>query len=139
MHYNVCMKQQTLNQLVKTAGLRNTHAIRQLLKILTESPTPVDVNYLVEKMEVNKSTTYRGLKRLISLDIVVELDFGDRRKRYELVDRDHHHHLVCRSCGQIEDVKVDESLLLSAVASRSSFKIQSHALEYFGLCGRCQE
>jgi Fur family ferric uptake transcriptional regulator len=53
----------------------------------------------------NISTVYRTLELLKKLDLVTETDFGEGRVRYHVAENGHHHHLVCRSCGNIIDLE----------------------------------
>jgi Fe2+ or Zn2+ uptake regulation protein len=74
------------------------------------------------------------------LAVINEIEFGDGKKRYELISSHsyHHHHLVCNSCGIIEEVEFEENILLAQVNRKSNFKIERHQLEFFGLCPNCQ-
>jgi Fe2+ or Zn2+ uptake regulation protein len=51
---------------------------------------------------------------------------------------DQHHHLVCRSCGAVEDVdaSVDAAAALRA-ARRHGFRPEASQLTVSGLCSRC--
>ena len=65
--------------------------------------------------------------------------------RYELADwlTDHHHHVVCVSCGRIDDVALDESHktvihdIASLLGQETGFRVLDHVLEVEGLCGAC--
>lgn len=109
----------------------------KIIKILTNVSKPVDVGTFVEKLKVNKTTVYRQLEKLIKDQIVIEIEFGDGKKRYELKSLDHHHHLICKKCGKLEDVTVDESRIMKDLSSQSKFKIENHSLEFFGICESC--
>jgi Fe2+ or Zn2+ uptake regulation protein len=51
----------------------------------------------------------------------------------------HHHHIVCTSCGTIEDFELcDLEKTTNHILSKSSFSsITSHTLELFGVCKKC--
>ena len=86
--------------------------------------------------EVGLVTVYRALDLLGELGIVRRLDLGDGA-RYELA-RDHHHHMICESCGDIsefDECPLDPELLPSKSAD---FEIQAHSLEVYGRCGACR-
>lgn len=89
---------------------------------------------LVEKIHVNKTTIYRELPKMIADGSVVEVDFGDGKKRYELAKSDHHHHAICTKCNLVKDVKVDERYLFPKV---KGFSLIRHSVEFFGLCENC--
>src|SRR3954452_21274461 len=81
---------------------------------------------------VGMVTMYRTLDLLGELGIVRRLDLGDR-PRYELA-KDHHHHMICESCGDIsesEECPLDPERL---PIQGSEFEVRSHSLEVYGRC-----
>lgn len=110
----------------------------KIVKILNRTKKPVDVSVLVSKIGVNKTTVYRQIEKLLIDNIIIEVELGDGKKRYELKSLDHHHHLVCKKCGSLEDIELDESVILNEVSKRTTFKVESHNLEFFGLCRKCK-
>jgi Fur family ferric uptake transcriptional regulator len=85
--------------------------------------------------QVGVVTVYRTLDLLSKLGIVRRMDLGDG-PRYELAE-DHHHHLICESCGDIsefEECPLDsERISLSS----SDFEVRSHSIEVYGRCAAC--
>jgi Fur family transcriptional regulator, ferric uptake regulator len=80
-------------------------------------------------------TVYRALDLFSSIGLVRRLDLGDG-PRYELAE-DHHHHLICESCGDISEFEacpVDVALL-----REMDFEVSSHSLEVYGRCGACRQ
>lgn len=94
----------------------------------------------IKKLRVNKTTVYRELEMLRAENLILEVDFGDAIKRYELADSKHHHHLICVGCTRVQDVEVDAPLAATErrLERQTSFKIERHALEFFGLCAQCR-
>lgn len=79
-------------------------------------------------------TVYRALDLFSEIGLVRRLDLGDG-PRYELAE-DHHHHLICESCGDISEFEacpVDSGLL-----REMDFEVSSHSLEVYGRCGVCR-
>ncbi len=84
--------------------------------------------------EVGLVTIYRTLDLLSEIGAVRRLDLGDG-PRYELAE-DHHHHLICESCG---DVSEFERCPLDLGSLRGmDFEVSSHTLEIYGRCGTCR-
>ncbi len=108
-----------------------------VLTVLEKQKYPVDVSYLVKKLDVNKTTVYRQLEKYIAEGKIIEVELGDGKKRYELKSLDHHHHLICNNCGKLEDIEFDESQIMKQVGSKTKFKIEKHSLEFFGICAEC--
>ena len=84
--------------------------------------------------EVGLVTVYRTLYLLGELGIVRRLDLGDGT-RYELAE-DHHHHLICESCGDISEFK-ECPIELQRLPFRGEFEVRSHSLEVYGRCAAC--
>jgi Fe2+ or Zn2+ uptake regulation protein len=96
--------------------------------------------------EVPVSSVYRSLAVLEEAG-VVEPHHGARGlTRYEMAEwvAGHHHHMVCESCGAVEDIELPSDLevelerLVGRVAGLSSFAVTGHALEVDGRCMRCR-
>jgi Fur family ferric uptake transcriptional regulator len=79
------------------------------------------------------------MKDFLEKGVTRQIQFQEGRARYELANKKHHHHLICNSCGRIEEVEGDllENMELD-IKKKKGFKVQSHALEFFGLCKNCQ-
>lgn len=86
--------------------------------------------------KVGLVTVYRTLDLLGRLGLVRRLDLGDG-PRYELAE-DHHHHLICESCGEISEF--DECPLDPERLSLhgSGFEVRAHSLEVYGQCATCR-
>ena len=69
-----------------------------------------------------------------------ELQFDERSKRYEVASDEHKHHLICTGCKKVEDAVLDHDLdeVESRLKRQTTFKVERHSLEFYGLCERCQ-
>lgn len=87
------------------------------------------------------ATVYRTIDMLVELGVLKKLEFGDGRARFELWDPDepqHHHHLICRHCGEVTEFQDDlmESLE-AAIQRKTGFVIDDRMVKFYGLCRRC--
>lgn len=127
--------------LIKKRGQRITIQKKEVLEALQKKPQSVlqILNSIQSKnSSIDKATIYRILANLIELGVAKEINLGGRESCYELSNCEHHHHLVCENCGQVEDVKLCEDMILKEVQKRSDFKVKNHSLEFFGICNKCQ-
>jgi Fe2+ or Zn2+ uptake regulation protein len=70
---------------------------------------------------------------------------SDEWARFELAEdlTEHHHHLICSSCGIVRDFTVPagvERSVVSAfdrIAKQTGFTLQRHRLDLVGLCPSC--
>ena len=84
---------------------------------------------------VGMVTVYRTLDLLGSLGLVRRLDLGDGA-RYEIAE-DHHHHMICESCGDISEFEECPLEPTRLPAQSSGFEIRSHSVEVYGRCAGC--
>lgn len=122
-------------------GVRYTKPRRLIFEALEHLSKPASANEINDflKNKIDLTSVYRTLNLLVKSEMVNVILFGEGKKRYELRNKnEHHHHLVCEKCGDVEDVEMKESVLLRSVEERSKFIIKKHNLEFFGLCPDCQ-
>ena len=87
---------------------------------------------------LSMGTVYRNLHILVNQSQLRVLHFGSGGDRYD-ARLEPHYHLVCRRCGDIFDVDLPIlPKLATYVADRTDgFVIESHSVEYHGLCRAC--
>jgi Fur family ferric uptake transcriptional regulator len=90
---------------------------------------------------VGRASIYRILELLGERGLINRLELGDGTARYELVDPggEHHHHLVCDSCGQLvpfDDPDLERSI--DRVSRRLGFRMHDHEVVLHGDCTGCQ-
>jgi Fur family transcriptional regulator, ferric uptake regulator len=84
--------------------------------------------------EVGLVTIYRTLDLFSEIGALRRLDLGDG-PRYELAE-DHHHHLICESCGDVSEF--DECPLDLRLLKETGFEVNSHSVEIYGRCTNCR-
>jgi Fe2+ or Zn2+ uptake regulation protein len=135
-----------LIEALRTKGFRITKIRQSMIEALVAARQPISAPQLLEQVaqqhpSVNKTTIYRELDFLADNKILSEIDILDGMKRYEILHPDHHHHhLVCTSCKDIQCVEVphhDLHALEGSIQKTHNFTVQSHVLEFFGLCAKC--
>lgn len=111
----------------------------------TNRPLSYDeiIDYLKKrKISFNRSTVFRNLNFLLENNFLIKVNFGDGKIRYELKNKDHHHHIVCKKCNRVIDFydkDLDEIVLKleKKLSKKNKIKINSHQIEFFGLCNNC--
>lgn len=91
--------------------------------------------------DIGLATVYRTLDLLAELGILQKMDFGDGKARFELNDQEvhHHHHLICLSCGKVQEFDLDLLEALEAnISETKDFEIINHRLKFYGYCGNCR-
>lgn len=127
-------------------GLRSTEQRRVIIEKLFEASEHVTIDQLLEAARsedsrIGYATVYRTMKLLVEGGLVHERKFGDGYTRYELADDEaHHDHLICVSCGKIEEFEEPEiEQLQEKVAARYGFSVQHHKHELYGICRACSD
>ncbi len=87
---------------------------------------------------VSVQAVYDVLHTLTDAGILRRTEPAGSPSRYEIATGDNHHHLVCRSCGDVVDVPcaVGEAPCLHASDDRG-FLIDSAEVIYWGYCPSC--
>lgn len=138
----------TIWEKLRNTGIRVTKQRKAILEVLINR----NGNHLCAEEICQKAaetepglglaTVYRTLALFEEAGIVRSTDFGDGRARYELADvaSHHHHHLICVSCGRIEEVEQDLlQQIESDVEMRHGFSVTNHLLKLYGLCKNCRD
>jgi Fe2+ or Zn2+ uptake regulation protein len=129
------------------SGQRYTSKRRALVDALLEAGNPVAIGDLADpRRGLPQSSVYRNLAVLERAGVVRRVLTEEEFGRYELAEdlTEHHHHLVCRSCGAVEDVAVSSGLVRTVqraaadVAGSVGFSMEGHRLDLFGRCRRCR-
>jgi len=89
---------------------------------------------------VGLSTVYRNLQALAAAEQVDTLRNEDGEVLYRRCGDTHHHHLVCRSCGRVEEIRGPAVERWAAkAADEHGYSDVAHTLEIFGVCPRCAQ
>lgn len=136
---------ENFKELLKNNRLKFTRQRELILKTLYEQNdhfSPEDlyllVNGLYPDLTIGIATVYRTLNLLEESGLATSISFGIAGKKFELANKPHHDHMICKSCGLIIEFtneKIEQLQLEIAKASR--FKITSHLMQLRGLCEEC--
>ena len=88
---------------------------------------------------IGRATIFRALELLATLGVVERVDLPDGDHAYVACAPAHHHHVICERCGR--STEVDDSgvaAVVREVADRTGYRIDTHRLELYGTCPRCQ-
>jgi Fe2+ or Zn2+ uptake regulation protein len=89
------------------------------------------------KPRLGLATVYRTVELLRGTGSVRPLA-GDARPAYVRCEPGHHHHhLVCLSCGGVEETELCGAPSPSELRRRYGFRAEDHELDIYGTCARC--
>src|SRR3982750_4275410 len=128
------------------AGRKSTPARAQAVAATRRRKAPFpaeEVSREVARIGVGRATVFRTLDLLVSigaLSRVHGIEDGGRCVRYTPCAPAHHHHLVCRSCGRVEEIDLAGlDTQLARVARARGYAALGHTLEIAGICADCSE
>lgn len=101
--------------------------------------TAQDIHEAFKGKGMDIVTIYRTLASFEKAGLVRRVDLRKDTVFYELAG-EHHHHIVCTNCGDVEDFELCniESLTKKITGKAKKFKtINQHSFELFGVCTAC--
>lgn len=129
--------------LIKARKKRITKTRESVLDTIYNYAKPVSAPEILKKsgLKVNKTTIYRELDFLLGQNLIKEVKISPYIIHYESSSLGHHHHLICQSCGSVEEIVCEElegpmTILEKRVSQK--FSIKNHNLEFYGTCFSCQ-
>lgn len=135
----------SFKELLKQNGLKYTKQREVVLKTLYEKNehfTPEDLYIFLKnsypELNIGIATVYRTLNLLEESNMVTSLSFGVAGKKFELANKPHHDHMICKRCGLIIEFENDkiEQLQLE-IAQTHHFRLTSHLMQLQGICEKC--
>lgn len=125
---------------------RYTKGRKQLVELLARAGQPMTLPDIVgADPKMARSSAYRNLDVLVRCGVIRRINSWGDYAHFELAEPllGHHHHLICTSCGNIEDIHLDSvvellvDMRLNEIADRSGFTPTHHSLDLHGLCAHC--
>ena len=126
---------------LKSSGLKATGPRLKILDVFQRSPerhlTAEDVYkaLLAEDADIGLATVYRVLMQFEQAGLLSRSHFESGKSVFELNEGRHHDHLVCLTCGRVEefyDAQIEARQ--RAVAEARGFELPDHALSMYANC-----
>jgi Fe2+ or Zn2+ uptake regulation protein len=121
--YNDDMSERNLKEvLVNLLHKHHLVSVGEILKMLE-----------TEGKSYNKTSVYRALDQMVADGTVCRQYFNENQAYYELSEDDHMH-LVCSSCGKVEEAECE----YKQPSSIDGFTVDHHHLTLVGVCQACK-
>ena len=126
---------------LKSSGLKATLPRIKILEIFQRSQrrhmTAEDVYkaLLVEDADIGLATVYRVLMQFEQAGLLTRSNFESGKSVFEINEGQHHDHLVCLTCGRVEeffDAAIEQRQ--RTVALSRGFELQEHSLALYARC-----
>jgi Fur family ferric uptake transcriptional regulator len=127
---------------LRRSGGRGGAARQRVVSLLADQRCALTAAEIDRRLpQVGRASVYRALEQLEGLGLIQRLDLGAGAAGYERLGPggEHHHHLLCRACGQLVPFH-DEELerAIGSVGHQSGFRVTSHEVTLQGTCAGCQ-
>jgi len=126
---------------LKSSGLKATLPRIKILEIFQKTTlrhmTAEDVYkaLLGEGADIGLATVYRVLMQFEQAGLLTRSHFESGKSVFELNEGQHHDHLVCLTCGRVEefyDPQIEQRQ--HAIAQARGFELHEHALSLYATC-----
>lgn len=131
---------------LRGAGHRSGGARQAVVELLAQTDCCLSAQEIADRLKTRRSrvgiaSVYRAIDVLQGIGLVQRVDVGEGTSRYEAVvpGGEHHHHIVCESCGRIsafEDQGLERAI--SRLAGRIGHHVYRHDVLLHGHCTRCE-
>ncbi len=139
------MNQTDLRTILRGSHLRLSQPrllIYEQLSVAASPLSPQEIyRYLLKKeQKIGLTSIYRSLDLFESLGIAFKIALGPQVK-YKLCESgDHHHHIVCKTCGHVVELKFcDLPRWSKKVMESTGYEVTDHQLNFYGICGLCRK
>ena len=126
---------------LKSSGLKATLPRIKILEVFQRSTvrhlTAEDVYkaLLAEGSDIGLATVYRVLMQFEQAGLLARSHFESGKSVFELNEGQHHDHLVCLTCGRVEEFYDPEiEKRQRAIALARGFELQDHSLALYAAC-----
>lgn len=126
---------------LRDSGLRVTSQRQAVLAALSAQPhaTAAALAAALSASPMSKQGLYNVLDDLRRVGLVRCIEPAGSAARYELRVGDNHHHVVCRTCGRMEDIDcaVGDAPCLEP-AQAAGFVVDEAEVTWWGVCAPCR-
>jgi Fur family ferric uptake transcriptional regulator len=130
---------------LKSSGLKATLPRLKILEVFERSArrhlAAEDVYraLLAEGADIGLATVYRVLVQFEQAGLLRRSNFESAKAVFELDLGEHHDHLVCLSCGLVEEFYDPEiEKRQREIAAQRGFELQDHSLALYAHCSKAQ-
>lgn len=136
-------RRQTVDAVLRDAGLRATKQRTAVLSALEGRDGFTTAQDLYHELRSRPespglATIYRTLASLAESG-VLDSRVNQGEQAFRLCGTRHHHHLLCESCGRVEEVASEQvESWVERIARRRGFTVTAHTAEVYGICAACR-
>jgi Fur family ferric uptake transcriptional regulator len=126
---------------LKDAALPFTEEREKIVNLISDMDCHFTVDELLtnsieQELKISRATVYRTIQLLLDAELINKVSRRDQPPVYEpIFDKGRHNHMLCLSCGKIEDFSSPEiEKVLKVIADENGFNLYSYSVKIFGNC-----
>lgn len=137
------MSRPAVAERLRAAGERVTAQRLAVADALAAAHRPQSADELWRRLratrrDVGRATVFRSLEALVGAGAARRFEPEGHASTYVACRPGHHHHLVCTTCGGVEEI--GETLvgpLSDGVEAATGFVVDDARIDFYGRCARC--
>jgi Fur family transcriptional regulator, ferric uptake regulator len=128
----------------KDKKLRLSHPRLLIYQELSDTKTPLSPQELYQillkkQKRIGLTSIYRSLDLFESMGMVFKIINGSSVKYKFCEIEDHHHHIICKACGNVVELNFcDISDWSKKVTESTGYQVIDHQLNFYGFCKACK-
>jgi Fur family ferric uptake transcriptional regulator len=137
----------TLVEIVKNQGERLTIQRQLVIEALAQTGEHMTIQkigqYIIHQhgtaQTIPEPTIYRIVQWLKAIELVSQTDIAEAGIVYQVIGTSKHHHLICLTCGNIQDI--DDTMiqpLRNHLLNQHGFLPRIDHMAFYGICHACQ-
>ena len=138
------MNKGLFKSIFKEKKLKMSHPRVLIYQELSNAKSPVSPQELYQGLlkkqrRIGLTSIYRSLDLFESLGMVFKIMSGSNVK-YKLCElENHHHHIICKTCGDVVELDFcDISGWSRKVVESTGYQVTDHQLNFYGFCEACK-
>ena len=138
------MNKEFLKGIFREKRLRLSHPRLLIYQELSNAGNPLSPqelyqNLLKKKKRIGLTSIYRSLDLFESLGIAFKIANGSSAKYKVCELKNHHHHIICKACGDVVELDFcDISGWSEKVTESTGYEVTDHQLNFYGFCMKCK-
>jgi len=126
--------------LLKNSDLKATIQRTSILRSIDQAGH-INIDEIYEDVKelyptLSLATIYKNIILMQQNNVIIEVPMNGQKSKYELKKEDHIH-LICQSCGMIQDTEIPPQT--QKALSIENFQLKRSQINLYGLCAQCQK
>jgi Fur family transcriptional regulator, ferric uptake regulator len=128
---------------LQRTGVRLTPQRLAIAALLAQTGKETSAQELYERVRkkyayIGRATVFRSLDTLVTAGLAQRLERPGHISAYVWCEPGHHHHLICTTCRNVEDLDEESVAPLAETISRQrGFRVDHATLDFYGECRNC--